>query len=253
MRLRRSSTTSAVVRSDRKARRFGLATVAALLVTAVGARAEQNFPGLANLSQPQSTTPMTDWGPVPTDKASIANLAPVLLPFFNNAPVFGLPGTVTGNFWDQTQVTGDWGGTRTELARRGLFFDLYSTSTYQDVTSGGLKTGTAFLQNTQLSVNVDTGRAGLWSGGLLHFTFQSRYGDSPEQTFTTGSFVPQYYGALLPGPLLFHDVLPSEYFLVQSLTPEVSVVLGKISCLYIPDQTLFGDSYKYYFANFNFQ
>jgi len=252
MRLRRSSTTSAVVRSDRKARRFGLATVAALLVTAVGARAEQNFPGLANLSQPQSTTPMTDWGPVPTDKASIANLAPVLLPFFNNAPVFGLPGTVTGNFWDQTQVTGDWGGTRTELARRGLFIDLYSTSTYQDVTSGGLKTGTAFLQNTQLSVNVDTGRAGLWSGGLLHFTFQSRYGDSPEQTFTTGSFVPQYYGALLPGPLLFHDVLPSEYFLVQSLTPEVSVVLGKISCLYIPDQTLFGDSYKYYFANFNF-
>jgi len=111
MRLRRSSTTSAVVRSDRKARRFGLATVAALLVTAVGARAEQNFPGLANLSQPQSTTPMTDWGPVPTDKASIANLAPVLLPFFNDAPVFGLPGTVTGNFWDQTQVTGDWGGT----------------------------------------------------------------------------------------------------------------------------------------------
>jgi len=88
------------------------------------------------------------------------------------------------------------------MTRRGLFIDLYSTSAYQDVTSGGLKTGTAFLQNIQLSVNLDTGRAGLWPGGLLHFTLDSRYGASPEQTFTVGSFVPQYYGAIIPGATL---------------------------------------------------
>jgi carbohydrate-selective porin OprB len=81
---------------------------------------------------------------------------------------------VTGSFWDRTQLTGDWGGARTDLARHGFFFDLYSISAYQDVTSGGLKTGSAFVQNTQLSINVDTGRADLWSGGLIHFTAQSR-------------------------------------------------------------------------------
>jgi porin len=97
-----------------------------------------------------------------------------------------------------------------------------------------------------------TGRAELWPGGLLHFTLDSRYGASPEQTFTVGSFVPQYYGAIIPGATLSHDTLPFEYFLVQALTPEVRVILGKISTLDIPDQTLFGDSYKYYFANFNF-
>jgi porin len=247
-----SLTSFGKVSGDMKARRPNLVTIAALLLTVTGARAEENIPGFANVSEPQSTTPAEDWGPVPTDKASIANLAPVLLPYFNNGPVFGLPGTVTGDFWDQTQLTGDWGGLRTEMTRRGLFIDLYSTSAYQDVTAGGLKTGTAFLQNTQLSVNLDTGRAGLWPGGLLHFTLQSRYGASPEQTFIVGSFVPQYYGALLPGPLLSHDTLPSEYFLVQSITPKASAVVGKISSLYIPDQTLFGDSYKYYFANFNF-
>ena len=239
-------------RTDTKARRASLAAVAALLLTAAGARAEEHVAGFANLSEPQSTTPLEDWGPVPTDKASIANLAPGLLPFFNNGPVFGLSGTVTGDFWDQTQLTGDWDGVRTEMARRGLFIDLYSTSAYQDVTSGGLKTGTAFLQDTQLSVNLDTGRAGLWPGGLFHFTVQSRYGASPEQTFTVGSFVPQYYGALLPGPLLSHDTLPSEYYLVQAVTPKVSVVLGKISDLFVPDQTLFGDRFRTYFANFNF-
>jgi porin len=252
MRLSSPLTSFGTAWSYRKARRASLATVAALLLTLAGARAQEHVSGFANLSEPQSTTPLEDWGPVPTDKESIANLAPALLPFFNNGPVFGLPGTVTGDFWDQTQLTGDWDGVRTEMTRRGLFIDLYSTSAYQDVTSGGLKTGTAFLQNTQLSVNLDTGRAGLWSGGLFHFTVQSRYGASPEQTFTVGSFVPQYYGALLPDPLLSHDILPSEYYLVQAVTPKVSIVLGKISALFIPDQSLFGDRFRFYFANFNF-
>jgi hypothetical protein len=30
------------------------------------------------------------------------------------------------------------------------------TSTYQDVTSGGIKTGSSFVQNIQTSLNIDT-------------------------------------------------------------------------------------------------
>ncbi|WP_426425575.1 carbohydrate porin [Bradyrhizobium genosp. A] len=195
--------------------------------------------------------PVDPWGPVAVDKVSLVNAAPGLLAFFNNAPVFGLPGTVTGDILHRTQLLGDWGGTRTELARKGFFFDLYTTSYYQDVTSGGLKTGSAFVQNTQLSINVDTGRAGWWSGGLIHFTAQSRYGDNPPNTFTVGSVVPQYTGLVLPDPLQPNNFLPSEYFLVQALSKQASVVIGKISDVFIPDQTEFGNSFKYYFANFN--
>ena len=61
------------------------------------------------------------WPAVPTSYASLANLAPGLLPFFNNGPVFGLPGTVTGDIWSRTQLTGDWGGVRTDWARHGVF------------------------------------------------------------------------------------------------------------------------------------
>jgi hypothetical protein len=192
-----------------------------------------------------------EWGPVPTGKLSLANVAPGLFPFFNNGPVFGLPGTVVGDFWKRTELTGDWGGARTDLARHGVFVDLYSTSAYQDVTSGGLKTGSAFVQNTQLSINLDTGRAGLWPGGLFHVTFQSRYGSAPQNTFIVGSYVPQYTGLVEPGPLLWQDTLPSEYFWVQAINKRFSILLGKISDVFIPDQTLFGDSYKSYFANFN--
>ena len=193
------------------------------------------------------------WGPVPTKKASIANLAPFFLPYLNNGPVFGMPGTDAGDFRDRTQLSGDWGGLRTDLARHGFFFDLYSTSAYQDVASGGLKTGSAFIQNSQLSINVDTGRAGLWPGGIFHVTLEARNGSSsPQNTFTAGSTVPQYTGLAFPGPFFVHDVLPTEYFLLQSLTPKFAVILGKANVLTHADQTFFGNSYKYDFANLNF-
>jgi porin len=193
------------------------------------------------------------WGPVATKKASIANLAPFFLPFLNDGPVFGMPGTDAGDFRDRTQLTGDWGGLRTDLARHGFFFDLYTTSAYQDVASGGLKTGNTSIENDQLSINVDTGRAGLWPGGIFHVTLDSRYGSSsPQNTFTVGSSVPQYTGLAFPGPFFVHDVLPTEYFLLQSLTPKFAVILGKANVLTHADQTLFGNDYKYYFANLNF-
>src|ERR1700732_3922663 len=198
-------------------------------------------------------TAADSWGPVPTKKASIANLAPFFLPYLNNGPVFGMPGTDAGDFRDRTQLSGDWGGLRTDLARHGFFFDLYSTSAYQDVASDGLKTGNTSIQNTQLSINVDTGRAGLWPGGIFHVTLDSRYGSSsPQNTFTAGSSVPQYTGLAFPGPFFVHDVLPTEFFILQSLTPKFAVILGKANVLTHADQTLFGNNYKYDFANLNF-
>jgi hypothetical protein len=204
-------------------------------------------------SESSRATTADSWGPVPTEKVSLANLAPALLPYFNNGPVFGLPGTDVGDFRRRTQLSGDWGGLRTDLARHGFFFDLYSVGAYQGVASGGLKTGSAFMQNTQLSINVDTGRAGLWSGGVFHVTLESREGSfSPQNTFTVGATTPQYTGLTFPGPFFVHDVLPTEYFLVQALAPKFSVVLGKLNVLNLADPTMFGNSYKYYFANLNF-
>ena len=242
-------------------------TVVLLMLAACSTALGQggNFDGFGNLIDAQTTAPTVTspsqpraggradpWGPVKTDHLSLANAAPVLLPFFNNGPVYGLPGTVLGDFWDRTQLTGDWGGRRTDLARRGVFFDVYTTSAYQDVTSGGLTPGGWFVQNTQMCLNIDTGRAGWWDGGLIHFATQARYGANPAQTFNSGASVPIYTGLLEPGPLNYTTTLPSEYFLVQGLSEHASFLVGKISDIYIPDQTLFGDSYKFYFANFAF-
>jgi len=208
----------------------------------VWAQDQENLGNFENVAEAQ---------PAPQERLSLATVAPGLLTYFNNGPVFGLAGTVEGNFWRRTQLTGGWNNTRTDWTERGVFLDFYTTSAYQNVMSGGLKTGSAFAQNIQISLNIDTARARLWSGGLFHFTAQARYGSSPENTFTVGSYVPQYTGFVEPGPLLSNDIWPSEYFLTQSLTKKFSTVLGVISDVFIPDETLFGNSYKYYFANFN--
>ena len=63
---------------------------------------------------------------------------------------------------------------------------------------------------------------------------------------------PQYVGLAVPGPFFSHSVYASEYYYVQALSKQFSVLAGKISDIFIPDQTLFADSYKFYFANFNF-
>lgn len=107
-----------------------------LLISGRAAFADEGFAGFGHIKEP---APADQWGQVLTEKASLANLAPILLPFFNNGPVFGLPGTVVGDFWRRTQLTGDWCGVRTDLAHDGFFFDLYSTSAYQDVMSAVLK------------------------------------------------------------------------------------------------------------------
>ena len=227
-----------------------VACTIALCLTLAGIIAD---PARCQAQSPSGATAAESWGSVATEKASVANVAPALLPFFNNGPVFGLPGTEGGDFRSRTQLSSDWGGRRTALVRRGLFLDVYSTSAYQNVASGGLRTGNAFVQNTQLSINVDTGRAGLWPGGVFHVTLESRYGSSsPQNSFTVGSSVPQYTGLAMPGPFFVHDVLPTEYFLFQSLTPTFAVLLGKANVLTHADQTLFGNNYKYYFANLNF-
>jgi hypothetical protein len=231
------------------ASRFAFLVTVFHIMSAGAGRADEGLGSFKHLATPAEPS-LDQWGPVPTDKLSVANVAPGLILFFNNNYVFGLPGTVTGRLADRTQLSGDWGGARTDLTRRGVFIDAYSTTGYQNVTWGGLATGGATVQNTQLSINIDTGRAGLWQGGLLHFTVQSRYGAPPARTFTVGAYTPQYVGLVLPGPLLENETLPSEYFLTQAITKKFSMVVGVISDIYIPDETLFGNNYRNYFTNF---
>src|SRR6516162_632736 len=114
-----------VVPTRMKLRYLWFAPVMSLLLANTHVQADEGIGTFTHIAEPAPPTRPDQWGPVPTYLFSIVNVAPGLLPFFNNALVFGVPGTVVGNFWENTQLTGDWGGARTELARHGFFFDAY--------------------------------------------------------------------------------------------------------------------------------
>ena len=59
-------------------------------------------------------------------------------------------------------------------------------------------------------------------------------------------------GRRIPDPFFVHDVLPTEYFVFQSLTPKFAALVGKVNVLILADRTFFVNTYKYDFANLNF-
>jgi porin len=168
----------------------------------------------------------------------------------NHSPlVFGLPGTETGDIGSRTQVSGDWGGTRTEMVRHGVFIDAYSTTTYQDVTSGGLKEIDALAQSTDVAINLDTGRLGWWPMGIIHLGIMSRYGSDQGRTWTAGSWSPTSTASLYPTALDSRATCPTEYYLVQAVTAEHVVIVGQLNTLYVADQNTFASNYRYQFQN----
>ena len=128
---------------------------------------------------------------------------------------------------------------------------IYSTSTYQAIPSGGPQNRQHLRAKYPTFHKYRHGAPRALAWRPVPFRRAVPIWQLAAHTFTAGSFVPQYAGLVLPGPLLSHDIYPSEFFR-SPLSPKFSVVLGKINNVFIPDQTLFGDSYKYYFANFNF-
>jgi hypothetical protein len=101
---------------------------AACVLASPAIAADEPFGYLSEREPPAFTLDTT-----PSPLLSLVDLAPVLLPYVNNAPAFGTPGTVLGGLGERTQVTGDWDGRRSALARRGFFFDAYTTGAFQRV------------------------------------------------------------------------------------------------------------------------
>lgn len=184
---------------------------------------------------------------------SILDARPEIGYFVNHSPlVFGLPGTVTGGLGTRTQLSGDWGGSRSEMAKGGVLIDVYSTTDYQSITSGGLSDTDAFTQSTDLEVNLDTGRLGWWPNGLFHIGIMSRYGSGVKRLKAAGSASPTNTAYLYPETDVASATYPTEYYLAQEFTPQHVLALGKIETVSVADPNVFAGNYRYQFQNLAF-
>ena len=178
-----------------------------------------------------------------------AALLGIVLSELNHSPyVFGTPTTVVGDFSSNTQLTGDWGGARWSLPENKVFFDIYGTTTPQGVVSGGIS-GDA--ENPTVSQNLDAylNVVEPWPGAILHASFQSKIGSTLDGSGKAGALSLVNYGEAFPLIDPGDYGLMSEYYLLQSFSPQVQFLAGKVNFTNFADTNFFANNYRYQFQN----
>lgn len=87
--------------------------------------------------------------------------------------------SLQGAFSDDANLLGDWGGVRSTLSDKGIEVESIVTFDALSNVSGGIKRDEAYLGNYDLTVTVDTEKAGLWSGGTVFVYGLGNWGDTP--------------------------------------------------------------------------
>lgn len=148
----------------------------------------------------------------------------------NNAPVLpqASPPPWSGDLWARSQVSGDWSGSRDDLAENGLTFFGDITQYYQGVTTGGLARQFEYGGRGDYLIDVDSQKLGLWEGGHLDLRGETRLGQ--DCNGIDGAFAPSNFAMALPQPGQNVTALTGVQY-TQNLSESVSVFLGKLNLL----------------------
>ena len=175
----------------------------------------------------------------------VLGLALLITPVPASAQPVPVPETWGGDFLSRARLKGNWGGFRDELGKKGVVFDADLLLTPQGVASGGRDTEAEFWGNAEYTLNVDTGKAGLWPGGFLRLIANSGFGESVLQD--SGAINPVNTAALLPAPNAPTTGLMHATFM-QFLSPKFGLVAGKFFTL-DGDPGEFTGNYRTQFQN----
>ena len=174
-------------------RRLGIVLV--LLVASVGSVAMAEDDGFASSSSSKET--------------------PRVVPYVN----YG------GDLWTRPALTGDWGGARQQLMDKGVRLDFSVTQLFKQNFSGGINHRLSHPVRMDFDIQFDTGKMGLWSGGMLYMRGMGGYGNSGNQN--TGALLPVDTMRQYPVPGEDTTALTDLYY-VQYFSDAIGVIVGKI-------------------------
>ena len=83
----------------------------------------------------------------------------------------------SGNFWNRSTMTGDWGGVRNDWANKGITLDFSLTQAESSVVEGGLNSKGAYGGRGDFIINLDTKKMGLWPGGFFLIEGEVNYSE----------------------------------------------------------------------------
>ena len=133
--------------------------------------------------------------------------------------------TYSGDLWSRSTLTGDWGGLRNDLAKKGVTFDLNLTQVGQGDIDGGIKTGWQYGGRGNLTLNMDTQKLGWWPGGFLVVEVEGNFGN--DVNFNTGALMPVNSNQFFPMPGREELNIPAVTF-TQFFSEYAGVFVGKL-------------------------
>jgi porin len=154
----------------------------------------------------------------------------------------------SGDLWTRSTLTGDWGGARNELARKGIVFKASVTEIYQGNFTDG-SNGDEYWRNSgtvDYEMDLDFGKLGLWPGGFLKVRGMSNYRKSINSV--AGSIMPVNSDALFPWPNGNYTGL-TDFLFMQFLSEHFGLLAGKTNTLEGGDINEFAHDYKTQFLN----
>ncbi len=163
--------------------------------------------------------PVTD--PVTTIPNGLPTLDPAAVPE-------SLANPYAGDLLTRLRLTGDWRGTRSALADRGLTFDLFATQFYQGIATGGDERQFRYGGKLDYLLNVDGGKLGLWNGLFVNLHAETRYGQSTNEI--DGLIAPSNIPLNFPRPDSNITSI-TGLKITQALSEDFAVYLGKINTL----------------------
>ena len=137
-----------------------------------------------------------------------------------------------GDLWSRSYLLGDLGGARSDLANKGIQWNVQFVQTLQSVVDGGRETQTKYGGTLDYNLTLDFDRMGLIPGGLLTFRAESRYGETVNGI--AGPLLPVNLDGAVPLTSTLDEDIPftiTNLNYTQFLSEKLGVVVGKFDLL----------------------
>lgn len=143
----------------------------------------------------------------------------------------------SGPIAERSTLTGDWGGSRNELAKQGITLALTLTQFYQGLAAGDGDHDFKYGGKADLLLNADLSKLGFWKG--LSLTVHGEYNYGQSINGAGGTLVPTNTALVFPGMEGSDAFDLSSVYFQQHFSKSVTLLVGKINMMDIAARTPF--------------
>jgi porin len=191
-------------------------------------------------------------------KKSLVEQAPIVVNINRRYfKFYGDPNTVNGGIRERSYLTDNWAGDglRDKLVDSGVYFDVAMTQWGGGNVYGGTDPTGNYFGSLDLFANLDTAKLsnGLWPGATIFLHGEVGWGrefSNPKGIErSVGAVIPTNYDITMPSADNVGTFYLSEYYIVQALSPKVSMWAGQMNGAGLIDGNQFANDEKHQFAN----